>query len=255
MICIVTTNSFFRRCLACLVAFGALSANVASADTVIALWDFNDGFDVPHETVQIVHAASQGSGTLYQQRADTDGNGKGGVAFADPSLGISVIDGRAMAWDDIAKGGENDAEIFAEFSTIGFTNIRIRFDVQGNGEGADEIVTYDLKYDINPLVDVVNPPDVVGTIKDFAGGLSTEIQDDRPLPANGSTFISDTIDLSGFTDLNNQSTVAIRLDNFKENDAMRIDNFMITGITAVPEPASPAFLCVAFGCVAVRRRR
>jgi hypothetical protein len=220
------------------------------ADTVIAFWDFNSAFDVTDETVQIVHSASIGGGTIYQQRADTDGNGKTGVAFADPSLGINAAEGRSFAWNDVSKDGNNDAEFFAEFSTAGFANIKFRFDVRGNSDG--QIISYDLKYDLNPLEDVDFSG---GTIKDFAGGNSNPIFNNQPLSNNSSDYVSESVDLSGFTAMNNQSYVAIRLDDFKNNDAMRIDNFLVTGVTAIPEPASAVFLFVVGGLSAVRRRR
>jgi hypothetical protein len=235
--------------------FAASIATPAAAETVIAFWDFNDGFNEPNETVQIVHSATIGSGTIYQQRAEIDSNGKDGVAFTDATLGINVTDGQAFAWNDIANSGDNDAEFFAEFSTLGFTNIRFRFDVRGNGDGANEIVSYDLKYALDPLEDVVNPGDVIGTVKDFAGGVSTSIFNNRSLPANGSTFITESVDLGGIAAINNQSNVALSLDDFKENNAMRIDNFLVTGITAIPEPSSVAALLATAGVVLVRRRR
>jgi len=233
---------------------GVLYASPARAETVIAFWDFNAGFDVSDETAQITHAPTLGSGILYQQRADTDGNGKGGVAFDDVGLGISVPDGRAIAWDDIAKSGDNDAELFMVFSTAGLSGIQIRFDVLGNGEGNDEIVSYDLKYDLNPLVDVTGP-DGTSTIKDFAGGLSTSIFDDKSLPANGTSFISETIDLSGVKAIDNQPLVAIRLDDFEENEKMVIDNVLITSVSAIPEPSSATFLALMLGLGSCRRAR
>ncbi|WP_167546578.1 PEP-CTERM sorting domain-containing protein [Stieleria maiorica] len=219
---------------------------------VIAFWDFNNGYGVPDESIQIVHAATVGSGTLYQQRGDTDGNGKDGLAFSAPGLGIDTIDGQAMAWDDIAKSGDNDAEFFVEFSTVGFTDIQVRFDLRGNGDGADEIVSYDLKYDLNPLDDIAFSG---GTIKDFAGGLSTSLLNNQPINANGSTFISETVDLAGVTAINHQPNVVIRFDDFRENGQMRIDNVLITGITAIPEPTSLGLLTLGGGLMVLRRGR
>lgn len=256
---IVNLASIQRRCFprAWLLLASLALAPSAHAESVIAFWDFNDGFSVPNESVQIVHNASIGSGTLYQQRADTDGNGKGGIAYSNPSLGIDVIDGRAMAWDDISKTGENDAEFFVEFSTIGFSAIRLRFDLQGNDDtNTQGVVSYDLKYDLDPLVDVVNPGDVIGTIKDFQDGTSNTIFNNKSLPPNGTSYVSEELDLTTLTALNNQSTVSIRLDDFDANDAMRIDNFTITGVTAIPEPSSAAvLLLMSGGLIAAGRRR
>ncbi|MFM2220456.1 MAG: hypothetical protein RLZZ553_204 [Verrucomicrobiota bacterium] len=216
---------------------------------VIAFWDFNSGYDAGLGQVQVVLNASQGSGTIYQQRADIDGNGKAGNAFQDSANGINVAAGNAMAWDDIAKAGENDAEFFITFSTVNFSNIVISFDLRGN---ATLIPGFDLKYSTSPLENVTNPIDVLGTIKDFPGGISTEIFNNSPLNA-GAAFARISIDLSSVIGLNNMSSVALRLDNFDNgtgNNDMRIDNFLIT---AVPEP-SVALLGV-FGVFAMLRRR
>ncbi|MEO1524920.1 MAG: PEP-CTERM sorting domain-containing protein [Planctomycetota bacterium] len=228
-------------------------ASTGVAETVIAFWDFNTPYDFPNDTAQIVHDATIGSGTLFQQRADIDGNGKGGVLFDNPSLGISVPDGRAMAWDDVAKSGDNDAEFFVVFSTDGLSTIQVRFDVQGNGDPDNEIISYDLKYDTNPLEDVT-VADVNGTIKDFQNGISVTILNNQPLNANGDNFISHTVDLSAITALNNQSTVALRFDDFEQNDSMRIDNILVTGVTAIPEPSTVTALMLIGGITVCRRR-
>lgn len=234
---------------------GCLELASVKGESVIAFWDFNDGFDEPNETVRIQHLASIGSGTLYQQRADTDGNGKGGLAYANASLSINASDGRAMAWNDISKSGDNDAEFFVEFSTVGFTGIQVRFDVLGDGDVNSEIVSYDLKYDVNPLVEVTNPGDVVGTVYDFAGGLSTTVFNNQPISPNGDTFITETIDLSGIAEVNDQSVVILRIDDLDGNDSLRFDNFLVTGVTAIPEPSTAVALALAFAFVVGRRRR
>lgn len=236
-----------------LLAFGG---SVYGAE-LIGFWDFNDGFDVADESVQIVHAASLGSGTLYQQRADTDGNGKGGNAFSQSGLSgspasISVSDGKSMAWDDVGKSGDNDAEFFITFSTTGLTDIEISFDIEGNDD--DGISTYDVKYDFNALEDVTDPGDVTGTIKDFAGGNSTDFLNNTAAPGginDPEAFARATIDFGSALD--NQSFVAVRFDDFEDNDAMSIDNVLVT---AVPEPGTYAAIVglLAFGLVAYRRR-
>lgn len=224
----------------CMTAALGLAGASAQAELVIAFWDFNDGFDVANDTVQIVHAASPGSGTLYQQRADTDGNGKGGNAFSQSGFdgipsSISVSDGKSMAWDDVAKKGDNDAEFFITFSTLGLTNVKISFDIEGNSPPDDGIASYDVKYDFNTLVDVTDPnPDVTGTIKDFDGGNSADFLNNQVVPTGtNSGFQRVSIDFGSALD--NQSFVAVRFDDFKENDAMSIDNVLVT---AIPEPGT-----------------
>lgn len=234
-----------------LASCSLLALSSSSFGTVIAFWDFNDGYVVPDESPQIVHSASIGSGTIYQQRADTDGNGKDGIAFTDTENGIDVSDGQAMAWDDIAKSGDNDAEFFIVFSTAGYTDITISFDLRGN----DGIIPgYDLKFSLATIEDVTDPGDVVGTIKDFADGISSEIYNNQSVNATAS-YSRIVVDLSATTELNDESYVVLRFDDWQNgtgNDDMRIDNLLITG-TPVPEPSG--ILLGALGLLGLLRRR
>lgn len=222
--------------------FYALSAiSTLNATQLIAFWDFNDGYDFENDSVQIIHSASQGSGTLYQQRADTDGNGKGGNSYFNNELtgissSINVTSGKAIAWDDVRKSGDNDAEFFLTFSTSGFRNIQLSFDLKGNDN--DSIVSYDIKYSLSRLIDVTNLPDVIGTIKDFKTDTSISLFDNKLTPEsiNVPAFDRVTIDFFTVTEMNDKSFIAMRLDDFKENNAMSIDNLLITG-NAIPEPS------------------
>lgn len=221
--------------------------------SVIAFWDFNNGFAVPDQSPQIVHTATIGSGILYQQRGDTDGNGKGGNAFVDVANGINATAGVAMAWDDIAKSGANDAEFFLTFSTTDLSNIILSFDIRGN---ATIVPSFDLKYSLTDLVDVVNPPDVTGTIKDFSGGLSTTIYNNYTVNA-GATFTRVTLDLSSVTALDNQSVVSLRFDDWSNgtgNNDMRIDNVLVTA-SPVPEPSTALLGSLGLLGLLLRRRR
>ncbi len=222
---------------------------------VVAFWDFNNGYSFPNESVQIVHAATSGAGTLYQQRADTDGNGKGGNAFADVPLGISAVAGSAMAWDDIAKSGDNDAEFFVTFSTTNIKDLVVSFDLRGN---VDIIPSFDLKYAVKALVDVTDPtPEVTGVVKAFDGISDVdyfEIYNNRAVNAVAS-FTRITLDLSAISALNDSAVVSLRFDDWSTgtaNNDMRIDNFLVTG-TAVPEPSSA--LLGLLGLTALLRRR
>ena len=227
--------------------------SVSQAETVLAFWDFNDGYDVGGGAVQVALNATMGSGILYQQRADIDGNGKGGFAYANPLLSINSVDGQALTWSDVGVSGDNDAELFFQTSTLGYSNIKIRFDVRGNGDAG--ISRYDLKYDLLALEDATNPGDVVGTIKDFAGGASTSILNNQALATDADTFVTETIDLASLSAVNDQGIVVFRMDDIKDNDQMRIDNLLITGVASVPEPSSVAGVCGIATVILMRRRR
>lgn len=220
--------------------------------SVIANWDFNDGYSFDNDTPQIVHSASIGSGTIYQQRADTDGNGKSGNAFNQ--FGITSSAGKSMAWDDVGKSGDNDAEFFLTVSTLGYRNINLYFDILGNENAG--IVSFDLKYDFNALEDT-NPADVSGTVKDFNAGSSSDLLNNETLPVSINAIDADftqiSVSFAGLLD--NQNFVAIRLDDFKENDAMSIDNVVITG-TVIPEPSTYAIVLASLALlVAIYRKK
>ena len=228
------------------------TASSAHAQSVIAFWDFNDGFDAGADQVQVAHSATIGSGTIYQQLADIDGNGKGGVDYMNSIFGINAAAGRGIAWDDVAKSGANDAEMFLEFSTLGFTDIQISFDLQGNDMGG--INRYDLKYDNNPLEDITDPNGSGVLIKDFMGGNSTTFANNVSITTSIDSYTRFTVDLSGEAAANNQANFAVRFDDIQENDDARFDNFLIIG-TAVPEPSSLAVCMLALGGVCLRRKR
>jgi PEP-CTERM motif len=222
----------------------------SSQAAVIGFWDFNNYPVAPNKTVQVVHLANLGNGTLYQQRADTSSNGKAGGAFVDAANGINAAAGRALAWDDVAKAGQNDGEFFVTFSTAGLQNINVSFDLRGNALGG--IASYDLKYSLVPLVDVTNPIDVIGTIKDFDMGISNSLLNNQ-LVGNPLGLTRFSFDLSTLTSgaVDNQGFVAIRLDDFQANDALSIDNLLITGV--VPEPSTA--LLGGLGLLGLLRRK
>lgn len=232
-----------------LVSLNCLSLDVNGS--VIAFWDFNDGYSAEDGVGQIVHTASTGSGTLYQQRGDIDSNGKGGVAYADVANGISVSGGMGMAWDDVSKTGDNNAEFFLVFSTTNTQNIRIRFDIQGNElAGVD---SFDLKFSTGVALTDVTDLDVVGIIKDFAGGNSTSLLNNHPV-GNPLTYARRTYGLQSITDLNDKSYVAMRFDDWKVNDDLRIDNILVTG-DVIPEPHTALLLALGSSTLLGRRRR
>ena len=261
--------SFVAVCLAAAGSFGF--ASNLNAQEVIAFWDFNNGFDFRPDDpdteptpIQITLEADQGSGILYQQRAEIDGNGKGGNAFNQAVLGINVPEGQGIAWDDFTNAGDNDGEFFGVVSTAGFENIEISFDFLGNDddENGDEVndsdgfTRFDFKYSLLDLIDV-NPdevPDVGdGLIKDFDG---ESIDIDTNIDVTNSSVDYQRLSFQIDPAVNNQSVFAFRLDDFRENNQVRFDNVLVTGIAiAVPEPSSAAWLSLIGLSALIRRRR
>jgi|GEM_PF-1849886 len=220
--------------------FVALTLNICSSaqaqEETIAFWDF-EAVSGQDEQPQIVVLPSIGSGTLFQQRADTDGNGKGGAPFSSAALGINVAESRAIAWDDFGKSGANDGEFFAVVSTTGYENIQISFDYKGNDDNADGdtintddgFTQFDAKYSLVDLVDVSLSFDgdiTFVTIKDFDGD-SIDLLTNVSVTNNSSIYQRMVLNAPGAA--SNQAVFAFRLDDFEGNDSVRFDNVLITG--------------------------
>ena len=225
-----------------------ICSSVQAQQQVIAFWDFNDGFVVQDETPQIVHQPTIGSGVLYQQRAETDGNGKDGNPFTSAELGIDTSTNlnadQAIAWDDFANAGDNDAEFFMVVSTLGFENIEISFDYQGNdddldGDGvnvSDGFIQYDARFSLLPLIEVTVPDVGPVVIKDFDGASTDLLPTGTSVAVINSSTIFQRDLLMAPASVNNQAVFAFRLDEFEGNDSVRFDNVLITG-TPMGDPA------------------
>jgi len=257
-----------NRLLSLTLAIAAffLSSTAAQAQQLIGYWDFDNGFDLRDEDAagepifppQLAHSAPVGSGVIYQQRAEIDGNGKGGNAYANALFGINSDGDRSIAWDDIARSGsDDDGELFIEFSTAGFQDIQISFDVEWDvDDDPTEFNEYDIRYSNNPLVDVISPADGVSLIKDFTDGVSIDFANNLFVPTTDGEFTRTTIDLTGAPGVDNQLSFALRLDDFDGGDDVRFDNFLVTGTAiGVPEPSSLALALSGFVASMLRRRR
>ena len=191
--------------------------------------------------------SKSGSADFLARAGVNINNDKCNAINAFNQFGISSSSGKSMAWDDVSKSGENDAEFFITFSSLGFQNINLYFDIKGNDDAG--ILSYDLKYDFTNLEDS-NPIDVSGTVKDFASGSSLSFLNNQDLPTSisgvNAEFSRISLDFGSLLD--NQNFVALRLDDFKENDSMSIDNVLITG-TVIPESSTYALLLGLFAMV------
>lgn len=239
-----------RPILSALGAFAVLSG-VSQAAT-IAFWDFNNHPDLTGQSniVQVIHTASVGTGSVFQQKAEIELDGKTGVAY-DNGSGLTAIAGKAMGWDDFAKSGSaDDGEFFITFSTFNFTNIVVSFDLKGNDDLNEGVSRFDLKYSLNTLLNSAFTGSAgSGTIKTFDGNV--DVLANQTVTTNGVTYTRVSYSLP--VGVNGQNYVALRFDDWKEGNAMSIDNLLISG-TAVPEPSAALLGCVALLGLARRRR-
>jgi hypothetical protein len=94
---------------------------------------------------------------------------------------------------------------------------------------------------------------VIGTIKDFAGGISTSIFNNQAVTTTATDFTRVVVDLSGWDAVEDQATVVLRFDDWKENDSLSIDNLLITG-DLLPEPSVASLSVLGLAGLSLRRR-
>jgi len=197
--------------------------------TVLAIWDF--GPSSAYYTLEPDYYNTVAMPTLYLHGSGLDIDGKNGIAYLDAD-GINHIAGQAGGWDDINKSGtENDAALFITIDTSGFSNLSIRWDYK-----SELAVSFDFSY------------------RTSADGSWVKIINNQPITPGWAEkqWYSVEIDLSGYTEMNNQSYLQLRLDDLVEgpgNDKFAIDNIEITGI---PEPGT--LLLLGLGGWLIRKR-
>lgn len=208
-----------------LVMWISQSANA----TVLAIWDF--GPSSAYYTLEPDYYNTVAMPTLYLHGSGLDIDGKNGIAYLDAD-GINHIAGQAGGWDDINKSGtENDAALFITIDTSGFSNLSIRWDYK-----SELAVSFDFSY------------------RTSADGSWVKIINNQPITPGwaANQWYSVEIDMSGYTEMNNQSYLQLRLDDLVEgpgNDKFAIDNIEITGI---PEPGT--LLLLGLGGWLIRKR-
>jgi hypothetical protein len=196
---------------------------------VLAVWDFGDSSALYTQKPAYYNTITEPALVLLGSGVDT--NGKDGIAYVD-SGGINHIAGQAAAWDDINKSGtENDAALIITLNTSGFTGLAIRWDYK-----SEFAVSYDFAY------------------RTVVNGAWTQIADNQAITPGWSDgkWYSVVIDMSGYSALNNQPYLQLRLDDLVEgpgNDRFAIDNIEITGI---PEPCS--LILLGLGGLVIRKR-
>jgi MYXO-CTERM domain-containing protein len=214
--------------LACALALTAS----AQADLVV-VWTF--GGSATTYTLAPQFDATGGA-TLDAGGGSLDATGGNGVAFTDAG-GNSRGAGQCLHWSDTTKSA-GDAYVTITLNTTGWQNLDLRWDYKSKYDTSKSKggpVQFDLDYNI--------------------GGGWLPLANNRLITCD-SAFHWVDLDLSAFTDLNNQASVQIKLHNLKEGtlpdgDYWQ-DNIQLTG-TPIPEPVGLSLL--ALGGLALLRRR
>ena len=172
----------------------------------LAIWTFDDGAP-PYEAGIPIDPKTEdvnGTPTLRLLNADVDRDGEVGVAFND-SEGVAHFADSAAGWTDIAKSGDNDADLRIAIDTTGWQSLNLRLNYRSQLAN-----NYDLEFSFNETT-------------------WTKALDNQPLTANN-TFNVLTVPLPAA--IANQATVFLRivdLDSGPGNGQFYIDNLEITG--------------------------
>lgn len=174
------------------------------------------------------------------------------LIFASPALTSGVVTASfdiVVDADETIGTGGTDYEYFASFLQVGTFNLNGRVDVVAPEDGGDYTLGISSKSSTADSILGVdfNFGDTVAVVLnyDIATGIAS-------LTAGGETEIGIIGDPGEAVD-----AFAMRQSDSSENETVVLDNLVITGPAAVPEPTSVAlvlFGASAFGAVSMRRR-
>jgi hypothetical protein len=262
---LTTERKMKNKITVSMAALLVASLGAAQAQTNITAWTF-DNLSIAANSSP---APSTGSGTAMAIGLTTSLTPTPSVSNPDVQSLAGSSSGGANAWRVRAKGtspntgngwtsqaaiGTQGAEFDA--STAGFNNIQISFDINETAQGEANL---QLEYTINGsawLNATITSAGTLGTIENNSSSASTVDGSYVKLSGSGTGWNNQiTSDLSGITGVNNDASFGIRivnastgadcvnstggaLNNTSGNWSM--DNVVISGISAVPEPSTSA---------------
>lgn len=264
------------RTLILAASLSLTASGAALSDEVVAFWGFVEDYNFAtnpnkQDFTPDVDATASGDANLqaYLGVADElDDNGGGGFAYTSPVSGVSYGPSRSIKWDDLKGGGGdfdlggvaefqvdkldgsgpatddfgNDALIYLTLDGTGFTDFRLRFDIEGTpGDLPD---SFDIFYRVGGA-------GATWFRDPSQNNIGLAFLDYDPVDPENQFADSGLIPLPAA--LNQAASIELILSDFAENgnSEMEIDNVELVA-TRVPEPTTVAIL--AAGLLAANRR-
>lgn len=226
-----------KRGLVILASAAALAGASQANAMVIANWTF----EVSVPTTAGPHAAEIGTGTALGFHTD------GTTTYSNPAGNGSVESFSSNAWT------VGDYYQFS-VSTAGMNSIKFTFDQTSSNTGPRD---FQVQYSTD------------GSSFTNFGSPYAVLANSSPNPVWNSTTSSplytNVVDLSSVSALNNQASIWLRLTDASTTSANggtvavggtdRVDNVLIEGTQAVPEPATLAVLGIGAAALLRRRRK
>lgn len=238
----------FAAVLSFVFAFGH-----AAQASVITQWNFNSGADNDTATGTLTPAIGGGVASTVGGSTGTFASGDASGGSTDPNVG----DDSAWNLTTWAAQGTGNKSRGAQFSvsTVGYTGVTVSFDQRLSNTAAN---TWRFQYSID------------GT--NFVDGTQFTF---TPAPTGtGDVWYNNrSVDLSAIAGVANNANFAFRIvaefdptlgnayvaarstSSYGTTGTSRFDMVTVSGITAVPEPASVTVLSLVFAGVAYRQRR